>query len=487
MPHKEEHLKNVGNKIANMVKAIQEDQGDLKSAKLVAFFINKKGLQNHPGLLKQILPKIVKILFDFGEITLCVQIVEEAIVSFPEDEKLKLRLKKLQDLENLNVVNVKKAAKEKEESISSFDLESEITNLDNLLKDKPVFHDDSNIEDSQNLSNQQTMVSTGITNLEKPDVNEKTLVPTPSPSNNFASSSNSVSGFGYSKSSGAVPIPAPNLPLDVVANYPGLALLSVRYEYVKMLGEGGMGGVFLATDRQLERNVAIKFMNSACISNPEVAERFIREARAQAVASHPGIVSIYDVGTEGNPFIVMEFIEGKTIKDVIKKEGGFSLKESIKLMLLVAEALEYAHFKRIIHRDVKPDNIILDQFGRTRLLDFGLAKLEATPSMTIVNNQVMGTPYYMSPEQINGTEVGPPTDIYAWGIMFYQMVTGLLPYSKGDILYHHVHSTPISPKELTMDVPDSLNNVILKSMEKEVPNRYQTFKEVISDLQAIVL
>lgn len=482
MPEEQEHLKKVEKKIANMVKAIYEGEGDLNSAKLVGFFINKKGLSGHPALLKQILPKIIKILFDFGEIPLCIQIVEEAINCYPEDDKLKQRLKKLKDLDNLNTVNVKKN-KDKEESISSYDLESEITNLDNLLKDKAPFGTDSNLQNELDPSSQLTKVSTGITNLEINDVNEKTLVPTPSPYDT-SGTNKSKTGYGYTKVTPAMQ--TPNLPADVIANYPGLTLLSARYEYIKMLGEGGMGGVFLATDRQLERNVAIKFMNSACISNPEVAERFIREARAQAVASHPGIVSIYDVGTEGNPFIVMEFIEGKTIKDVIKKEGGFSLKEAIKLMVLVAEALEYAHFKKIIHRDVKPDNIILDQFGKTRLLDFGLAKLEQTPSMTI-NSQIMGTPYYMSPEQIKGEEVGPPTDIYAWGVMFYQMVTGLLPFSKGDILYHHVNSLPISPKSLTMDIPESLDKVILKSMEKEVSNRYQTFKEAILDLEAISL
>jgi len=482
MPEEKEHLKKVEKKIANMVKAIYEGEGDLNSAKLVGFFINKKGLSNHPALLKQILPKIVKILIDFGDIPLCIQVMEEAINCFPEDDKLKQRIKKLKELDNLNTVHVKKT-KEKDESISSYDLESEITNLDNLLKDKPPFNTDTNIQNELDPSCQVTKISTGITNLEIIDSNERTLVPTPSPYD-ITGVNKSKTSYGYTKITPAAQ--TPNLPMDIIANYPGLTLLSARYEYSKMLGEGGMGGVFLATDRQLERNVAIKFMNSACISNPEVAERFIREARAQAVASHPGIVSIYDVGTEGNPFIVMEYIEGKTIKDVIKKEGGFSLKESIKLMLLVAEALEYAHFKKIIHRDVKPDNIILDQFGKTRLLDFGLAKLEQTPSMTI-NNQIMGTPYYMSPEQIKGDEVGPPTDIYAWGVMFYQMVTGLLPFSKGDILYHHVNSLPIPPKSLTMDIPDALNKVILKSMEKEVSNRYQNFKETISDLQEITL
>ena len=293
-----------------------------------------------------------------------------------------------------------------------------------------------------------------------------------------------VSSFSLTKSSG---LSKPScLPIEVIANYPGLSLLSARYEYVKMLGEGGMGGVFLAIDRQLERNVAIKFMNSACISNPEITERFIREARAQAVASHPGIVSIYDVGSEGNPFIVMEFVEGKTLKDVIKKDGGFSLKESIRLMILVAEALEYAHYKKIIQRDVKPDKSIIDEFRKPRLLDFGLAKLEQTPSLTI-NDQIMGTPYYMSPEQIQGEEVGPPTDIYAWGVMFYQMSTGLVPFNKGDILYHHVNTDPVPPKAITLDLPDKINQIILKSMAKEISNRYKTFKEVIADLQKISL
>lgn len=461
-----------------MIQSIQDDKGDLKSAKLVGFFINKQGLRNNPTLLMQVLPKLIKILFDFGEINQCVEVLEEAIICFPEDEKLKARLAKLQDIGNLNAVKIKTPKANNKDS--SYDIEGEITNLDNQIKDKVPFASPLESKPNTDYENQQTIVS-AVSNRLKEDHNEKTLVPTPAPMDKTGYSTY-VSTLGKTKSS--LTVNTTNLPADVIANYPGLTLLSSRYEYVKLLGEGGMGGVFLAIDRQLERNVAIKFMNSTCISNPEVAERFIREARAQAVASHPGIVSIYDVGTEGNPFIVMEFVEGKTIKDVIKKEGGFSLKNAVRIMTLVAEALEYAHFKKIIHRDVKPDNIILDEFGKTRLLDFGLAKLEQSPSMTI-NNQIMGTPYYMSPEQINGTEVGPSTDVYAWGAMFYQIATGIVPFSKGDILYHHVNTLPIPPKEITMDIPDKLNHIILKALEKDVANRYKNFKEALVDLHAV--
>lgn len=487
MPENQDHLKKIEKKISDMVRKILDDQGDLKAAKLVGFFITKGGLRTDTASLLAILPKIVKLLFDFGEVGLCIDILQEAIQCFPDDEKLKLRLKKLQDLENLNSVKPKTNKKTTSDE-SSYDLASEITNMDQILNTKVPFQDISTIADNDDISNQQTMLSTNFRRGEEKDKNEITLAPTPPPSATSADET-LMSGIAISSVSGFQPMPKPkttNLPPDVVANYPGLTLLSSRYEYVKMLGEGGMGGVFLATDRQLGRSVAIKFMNSACISNLEVAERFIREARAQAVASHPGIVAIYDVGTEGNPFIVMEYVEGKTLKDVIKKEGGFALKESVRLMILVAEALEYAHFKKIIHRDVKPDNIILDQFGKTRLLDFGLAKQEQAPSMTI-NSQIMGTPYYMSPEQINGEEVGPPTDIYAWGVMLYQMTTGIVPFSKGDILYHHVHSIPIPPNQIAMDISESLNRVILKSMEKEIVNRYQNFKEVLTDLHAITL
>lgn len=481
MPDKENHLKMIEEKFTKMITRIQEDQGDLKSAKLVGFYINKQGLRSNPTLLMQVLPKLVKILFDFGEINLCIEILEEAIICFPDDEKLKQRLKKLQDLGNLNAVNIKNPKKGLDESESSYDIEGEITNLDNIIKNKQPFSAPIKTEESNDQVDQHTRITSGGPSLEKEEHNEKTLVPTPAPMDKTGYSS-LVSSLSFTKSSNT--INTTNLPADAIANYPGLTLLSSRYEYVKLLGEGGMGGVFLAIDRQLERNVAIKFMNSACISNPEVAERFIREARAQAVASHPGIVSIYDVGTEGNPFIVMEYVEGKTIKDVIKKEGGFSLKDAVRVMTLVAEALEYAHYKKIIHRDVKPDNILIDEFGKTRLLDFGLAKLEQSPSMTI-NNQIMGTPYYMSPEQIRGSDVGPPTDIYAWGAMFYQIVTGLVPFSKGDILYHHVNTLPIPPIEITMDIPERLNQIIIKSLEKEVSNRYKTFKEALVDLHAV--
>ena len=264
-----------------------------------------------------------------------------------------------------------------------------------------------------------------------------------------------------------------------------------RYELLGEIGRGGMGIVYRAIHPDTGQFVAIKQLvleNIAPEKRTEFKDRFKREAYTIARLKHPNIVDVIDICIEDDSFFyVMEFLDGDSLrKDLLRRGGKMSVEQLYPILSQVGEALSLAHSMSIVHRDVKPDNIILDQFGKTRLLDFGLAKLEQTPSMTI-NSQIMGTPYYMSPEQIKGEEVGPPTDIYAWGVMFYQMVTGLLPFSKGDILYHHVNSLPISPKSLTMDIPESLDKVILKSMEKEVSNRYQTFKEAILDLEAISL
>ncbi|PCJ60503.1 MAG: hypothetical protein COA79_07970 [Planctomycetota bacterium] len=484
------NLQRVENKINQMLDSIIQGNANFKTAKLVGFYIVKKGLRKNKDRLKEALPMLTKLLFDFGELQLCADIFTEAIYCFPKDKELKKRKGKIDNLLKFNVVkkslpeDENKSGKEgdindmelsniiskydlvKDDS-SSFDLGAEITNIE-----EGTNHDKTPYEKARDLSLQQTMISTQM-NVGANE-NEMTLIPTDSAGLDMTSSEST-----FSDAPSAVPIPE-----DMLTEYPGLREMSGRYEHIDMLGEGGMGGVFLAFDKQLERKVAIKFMNKSCVLNAEVTERFIREARAQAVASHPGIVSIYDVGTRGNPFIVMEYVDGKTIRDVIKKGGGFALSESCRVMKHIAEALEYAHKKKIIHRDVKPDNIILDEFDKPRLLDFGLAKLESTPSTTMVN-QIMGTPYYMAPEQISGGTIGPATDVYAWGVMLYQLTTGTVPFTKGDILYHHVNSLPIPPIEMALDIPHSLNKVILKCMEKEHSERYKNFDEVLKDFESI--
>ncbi|MDR3596199.1 Stk1 family PASTA domain-containing Ser/Thr kinase [Clostridium sp.] len=258
-------------------------------------------------------------------------------------------------------------------------------------------------------------------------------------------------------------------------------LLLNRYELLEKIGEGGMGIVYKAKCSLLNRFVAVKILKSELSTNEDFIARFKREANSVANLSYPGIVSIYDVGVENNiNFIIMEYIKGKTLKQIIKENSRLSPLKTLEISSQIAKALQYAHKNNIIHRDVKPDNIILTEDNIVKLMDFGIAKV--TDSVTLTNsNKIIGSVHYFSPEQAKGKFIDHRTDIYSLGIVMYEMITGQVPFN-GDtsisIAMMHIQEPIIPPQEIIHDIPENINKVILKALEKDPIDRFQTAKEL---------
>ena len=265
-------------------------------------------------------------------------------------------------------------------------------------------------------------------------------------------------------------------------------VLGGRYELLEKIGEGGMSEVFKARCNKLNRFVAVKILKKEFCNNEEIVKKFKDEATAIATLSDNNIVNILDVGTQEDlHYIVMEYVKGKTLKDVIKQVGKMNYETAISVAIQIAKALDCAHRNNIIHRDVKPQNILVTEDGVMKVTDFGIAK--STTSATITNTTtIMGSAHYLSPEQAKGSFVDCRTDLYSLGIVLYEMVTGKLPFEADTavaIALKHIQEEPVSPKSLNSRIPDSLNNLILKAIEKDPNKRYQTAKEFINDLQKI--
>lgn len=265
-------------------------------------------------------------------------------------------------------------------------------------------------------------------------------------------------------------------------------ILGNRYELLECIGEGGMSFVYKAKCRKLNRFVAVKILKDEFKNNEEIVRRFKKEATAIANLSNPNVVNVLDVGTQDDMnYIVMEYIEGKTLKDIIQEKGALPYEIAISIGIKVAKALECAHRSGIIHRDVKPQNILVTEEGVVKVTDFGIAK--SMDSSTIAHtNSVMGSAHYFSPEQAKGTYTDYRTDLYSLGIVLYEMVTGVVPFN-GDspvtVAVKHIQEKPVAPKNINSNIPNSLNELILKAMEKDPINRYQTAKEIIGDLEKI--
>ena len=265
-------------------------------------------------------------------------------------------------------------------------------------------------------------------------------------------------------------------------------VLGGRYELLEKIGEGGMSEVYKAKCNKLNRFVAVKILKKQFADNEDIAEKFKREATSIANLSDTNIVNILDVGTQDDiDYIVMEYVSGKTLKDFINYNGKLSYTTAIKIALQIAKALDCAHKNNIIHRDIKPQNILLNETGEVKVTDFGIAK--STDSQTITNTtSIIGSAHYLSPEQAKGTYIDFRTDIYSFGIVLYEMVTGRLPFegeSPVTVALKHLQEEPIPPKNINSSIPDSLNKFILKAIEKEPIKRYQSAKEMIQDLQKI--
>lgn len=265
-------------------------------------------------------------------------------------------------------------------------------------------------------------------------------------------------------------------------------LLVGRYELIEKIGEGGMATVYKAKDRLLNRHVAIKVLRPEFTKDTQFIENFRKESQAAAGLTHPNIVSVYDVGREGNiHFIVMELVEGETLSDIIKEEGPLDYKKTIDIMKQVTSALALAHKHGIIHRDVKPHNIIITTDGTAKLADFGIAK--AINDSTIQeSHNILGSVHYFSPEQARGSYVDERSDIYSAGIVMYEMITGQVPFdgdSAVSIALMHINDVMRRPSELVRNVPPALERVIMKATDKVQTNRYKSAEEMLEDIDGL--
>src|SRR5918998_4668070 len=261
-----------------------------------------------------------------------------------------------------------------------------------------------------------------------------------------------------------------------------------RYEVGRLLGAGGMAEVFEGRDRLLVRRVAIKVPLAQHAHDPDFAHRFRREAQAAASLSHPNVVAVYDTGTEnGTHFIVMEYVEGRTLKDVIRAEGPLYPERAAEITADVCSALIAAHARGLIHRDIKPGNVMLTPEGKVKVMDFGIAR--ATTSETITQTAaVVGTAQYISPEQAQGQTVDYRSDLYSLGCCLYEMLTGTVPFTGATpvaIAYRHVREDPAPPRLLNPDIPPALEAVCLRAMAKRPEDRYQTAAELRADLERV--
>jgi len=254
-------------------------------------------------------------------------------------------------------------------------------------------------------------------------------------------------------------------------------LLANRYELIDKIGSGGMATVYRARCQTLDRIVAVKVLKDELAADPSLVSRFKTEAMSAARLSHPNLVNIFDVGEDnGIHYIVMEYIEGHTLRDVISKQGPLTPQQAVNIASMVCDGLEHAHSRGLIHRDIKPHNILVTDDGNVKLADFGIARVVNTSTITYGSN-VMGSVYYISPEQAKGEAVGPETDIYSLGCVLYEMITGK-PIFEGDspitVALKHVHEDPISPRVLNPAVPGGLERIILRAVAKDPAVRYHS-------------
>jgi serine/threonine protein kinase len=262
--------------------------------------------------------------------------------------------------------------------------------------------------------------------------------------------------------------------------------LSGRYKVMETIGGGGMANVYLARDMILERDVAVKVLRPDFAHDEEFIRRFHREAQAATSLNHPNIVSIYDVGEEEQIFyIVMEHIDGATLKQYIQKNGPLSNEESVNIMIQLTSAISHAHENHIVHRDIKPQNILIDENGVVKVTDFGIAVALSSTTITQTNS-FLGSVHYLSPEQARGGMATKKSDIYSLGIVMFELITGRLPFfgeSAVSIALKHLQSETPSPKRWNPNIPQSIENIILKSTAKDSFHRYDTVEAMEEDLR----
>ena len=264
-------------------------------------------------------------------------------------------------------------------------------------------------------------------------------------------------------------------------------ILAGRYEIIQVVGKGGMATVYKARDNLLNRYVAVKVLKDEYSKDEVFVKRFRTEAQSAASLIHPNIVSVFDVGEDkGISYIVMELLESKTLKDYIEEKGPLSSELTLKIAAQIASALEAAHKAHIVHRDIKPQNIILNQNLVAKVTDFGIAKVTNTTSATITSfGKTMGSVHYFSPEHAKGGYTDAKSDLYSLGVVMYEMATGKLPFdaeSPVSVALKHIQEDPVPPIEVNPMVSRGLNDIILKAMEKSTATRYQTASEMLTDI-----
>ena len=261
-------------------------------------------------------------------------------------------------------------------------------------------------------------------------------------------------------------------------------MLDNRYELLEVIGSGGMAIVYKAKCHRLNRLVAVKVLKSDLAEDADFRRRFRDESQAVAMLSHPNIVSVYDVSRGETEYIVMELIDGITLKQYMEKRGQLNWREALHFITQIMKALAHAHSRGIIHRDIKPQNIMVLRDGSVKVADFGIACL--ANSANTLTQEALGSVHYMSPEQARGDRTDARSDIYSAGVVLYEMLTGRLPF-EGDsavsVAIQHLSSVPLSPREINPDVPEALELICMKAMASELEKRYASADEMLADLE----
>ena len=262
-------------------------------------------------------------------------------------------------------------------------------------------------------------------------------------------------------------------------------LLDNRYELKEVIGSGGMAIVYKAQDHRLNRSVAVKILKSELAEDAEFRRRFRDESQAVAMLSHPNIVSVYDVSRGEIEYIVMELIDGITLKQYMERRGKLNWRESLHFITQTMRGLSHAHSRGIVHRDIKPHNLMILRDGSVKIADFGIARLESAAQQTMTQ-QALGSVHYISPEQAKGDRTDARSDIYSAGVVLYEMLTNRLPF-EGDspvsIALQHLSSVPLSPCEIDPTVPEALEKICMKAMASDIEKRYQSAEAMIADLE----
>jgi beta-lactam-binding protein with PASTA domain len=266
---------------------------------------------------------------------------------------------------------------------------------------------------------------------------------------------------------------------------PATRVFANRYELGEAIGHGGMADVYLAHDRLLDRRVAVKVLSPQFASDPTNVERFRREAQAAAGLSHPHIVAVYDWGEEdGTSFIVMEYVPGQTLREILQTYGRLGPVDAARIAAEIADALSFAHVNGVVHRDVKPGNVLVTPQGQVKVTDFGIARAETSEPLT-KTGAVLGTATYFSPEQAQGFSLDGRSDVYALGVVLYEMLTRVAPFTASSpvsVAYKHVREAPAPPSKLVPDLPGAMDRIVLTAMAKDLDARYASAQDLRADL-----